>query len=961
MGGRPADGGQTVGSAQGRIGIDTSGVVTAERQVNQSSQVMTQSLNKLNSPLANVAQYFQNAKKSADEFGKSNLGQIQQGIQGLASSLAPLSAIGGVITAGGLAAARSVQSINTRFSVFLGSTKAAQAELTKIRQMADETGQPFLELADSAAQLLSLSKAQNVEVGKLVTLSQQLKAVDPTARALDVSIATREFLSGNARSLVARFEGLDKKTLEDILESSTTAADRLDKLQGYLNKLGFSTEILKKFGKEGAFAFDTLRSEVTEALGTAFMPLLQNFVLPGAKALSGFVRGLRETNPELLQFGSIAAVAAAGAAPLLLVASQLITAFKNIKTLGGLGGLGNLAKGGLAVGGGLLLGSVAAKGLANAGVTTGDLGRVAKGEDPLAIVGERLKQGLVVFVDLVLNGAKPIVQGFAFVGSLVNQAGKALEKPLNDLKNLFEQAISKITNAFGTILVQIANLFSGLFDTSDLRKAGQDQIQKATDQISQSLAEAGSGLADPLSIAAQAAVDAGNAFDQTHKDIVTSLSQGLGLVPVEQAAEEASTSLDKVTEAANPLAEAFKANQEKLQEAANQIIEARKKFNDENKKQNEERGISAAREEFDFNLQRARANRDFNQQMAQQDADFYRSRERSIADFNKTIQSEVLAEQQQEAKQRAEFAEQLVRDAEDHGRRLAEIEKNTHDSVRKAASQLDAIGAQDALDSGQQQLDSENSQYALAQKRRQEDFDKQLAEQAQNAQKSRDQQVLQFQQQLADSQAQHDDQRQRDLAAYALRQQDEDIDRAMRLSRQQEDYARQDAARKQALRNQETDIINALAKETGIRRQWVASFVSSLVSAGNHVKDFAAFVNQTVANLPHAETAPKPGQIAPTQFASGGQPPYVKINERGLESAVFSDGMFALLTRPATIIPAQQTAALLGGRGGGGVNIQNFNPQLVFGDIGKYQPQQIEEIAINAMSKAFAKLKEKTG
>lgn len=128
--------------------------------------------------------------------------------------------------------------------------RLTQAAVDEFRARSDETSQSFLELPDSAARLLSLSKAQNVEVEKLIALSQQLKAVDPTTRSLDVSTAVREFLSGDARSLGTCFDALNKQTIEDILKSSTTAADRLDKLQGYLNELGFSIDILKQFARQ---------------------------------------------------------------------------------------------------------------------------------------------------------------------------------------------------------------------------------------------------------------------------------------------------------------------------------------------------------------------------------------------------------------------------------------------------------------------------------------------------------------------------------------------------------------------------------------------------------------------------------------------------------------------------------------------------------------------------------------
>ena len=88
---------------------------------------------------------------------------------------------------------------------------------------AEQTGQPFVDLAESATGFLNTVRGTNAEMDTMISLATRLRIVDPTARSRDVAIALREFASGEARSLAARFE-LPRTVVSGILDRKRVLA-----------------------------------------------------------------------------------------------------------------------------------------------------------------------------------------------------------------------------------------------------------------------------------------------------------------------------------------------------------------------------------------------------------------------------------------------------------------------------------------------------------------------------------------------------------------------------------------------------------------------------------------------------------------------------------------------------------------------------------------------------------------
>lgn len=241
-----------------------------------------------------------------------------------------ISLYAGGFAAAGLAAAQHVNQINTQYRVLLGSQEKATRQLAQIRDLARRANQPYLELAQSAAGFLNTIQGTNAQLDTMLSISQRLRVVDPTARAFDVAIAMREFASGEARSLASRFE-IPRNVVRDILAEANGDVQRsLELLSDYLDSIGVTQEALEEMGAAGVNAFSVLRSEVTEALSMAFTPILQDIVIPAVQAFGDWLRQLRETNPELLRMVGVGASLVAALGPVLVILGQIANAIGTI-------------------------------------------------------------------------------------------------------------------------------------------------------------------------------------------------------------------------------------------------------------------------------------------------------------------------------------------------------------------------------------------------------------------------------------------------------------------------------------------------------------------------------------------------------------------------------------------------------------------------------------------------------
>jgi hypothetical protein len=916
--------GQSSGVATGRVTIDTSGftrareiVVSASRAMAQAPQAIVNSTrivaSAVSSSLSSVANSFRQAEAAAKAFAASDLGTIQRGVSGLSQSFAGVSIAAAAFNTVGITQAQRLQRINGLFVVLSQSEQLAQQRLEQLRQTAERTGQPFLDLAESALAILPAVGRANVDLEQTVSIIQRLAVLDPAQGVEGAAFAVRELLGGTATSLVARFE-LSRNQINALLaEAGDDPAAIIAGLDALVNNLGLTQEAFDTLSRSGANAFNRLRGAVDEAFATAFTPVLNETIIPLVEEFTRFIQRLNETNPELLQVAATASIVVAALAPLGFALSQIIGAFGALRAAAAFVGTGRIGVG-LAAFGGVQLGLAGAQALADSGVRSGDLGRVADGEDPGAILSERLNQIIVIVVDALIEIARQITIGGAFVFNAFENVGASLTVGVS----IIQIGFGKIEEAFGGVLIGIADALGGLFDTTALRQAGGELTnlgQQRQLEAAQAALDASAQIATGFE---QKVSDINDAFEEARRTILGGL---VNFLFPEQRAEEvdqerAAQGIDLQN---NALIQALGGLVSSLEQIQPELASIQREFAAESRRIAASRGLQDQRESLDFDRTRGREVFDFRRQQARADQDqLAREREQiaRIAD----IQGEANREQIQ---QLLDFNRESQRLAEDHERRLIDIQRSTDIAIEDAIAEGNGTAAQRAVRDGEERLNAETEQYSIQRQRREEDFQLQLD--SLRAQTSARQQAAI--QELELSRQQYAAQRTLQEEEFQLRLAREDEDRAIRLARQAEDRAIEDAARAERLQAQQAEIVaqaNLLQQGLEVSRSFWQGTVDLASQAAQSI--FNAFNQQQALTARSAGAAA--GRAVSNAvnsiggllgFAGGGEPPVgqpVRVGEFGPETAVF--------TSPVRIYPNGAQPAS-GGVAGTGISIGNID------------------------------------
>lgn len=421
-----AGSGQSLGGARGTISIDTS-------RLDRDKQVIVRTAKEMGSAFTDLG-------RSAQQLG-ARLTQSFQGVQGLF----------GTITAGGIAAAMQVKVLGVAFNTLSASQADANAQMERLRAMATRLNQPFLDVADSARGFLTITRSTNADLETMVSLAQRLKVVDPTARTYDTSVALREFVSGNIRSLVARFEGLQPARLRSILaEADGDVQAALEGLSAYLNEIGASEDALISMGQTGVNAFGIMRSEVTETMATAFTPLLNQVILPLVTGFGNLARAIREANPALLQF--------AGTMVGLIGASGAVRSLGGIAGMLGIGGMSRLAP---------LVGRASA---AVAGVAVAQ--QVGQAITPQGSTANQSFQGNLG--DVISRAITVLAVGFVKAAESIAKIVALVAIKLEELGTKFQEAIGNLVEGIGNLIVNLAGALAHIpgMDTSGMMQGG---------------------------------------------------------------------------------------------------------------------------------------------------------------------------------------------------------------------------------------------------------------------------------------------------------------------------------------------------------------------------------------------------------------------------------------------------------------------------------------------------------
>lgn len=382
--------------------------------------------------------------------------------------------------------------------------------------------------------------------------------------------------------------------------------------------------------------------------------------------------------------------------------------------------------------------------------------------------------------------------------------------------------------------------------------------------------------------------------------------------------------------------------------------EAMNAFADETERVADERRIAATREGQDFTIKRGRDQAEFTRRQAESDAAYYKDRGKRVAAFNREFADSDNEAQKARAKAIQEANAAQIQAAEDFARTV----RGFTEQINDAGANLDAVGVRNA----QRGLKDATDQYNAEKRKRDADAQSRIKEIADNAKEQKDARAAAFAEELADADAQHAAERQKEQEEFARRLQIEDQDRALRLQRQQEDYNRQDAQRKSSfdrqVQNLRTQLLEPEEREKigsyGRQRAALNDFLNGAVNDVNAAKarvttsstsaSQANRTSDTVSNANRVATvsASQSNRTSATTstrkligFAHGGRPPIgvpVMINEGRPEPVIFGS-------------PAQ-----VGGNrgfGAGGINV---------GDIylnGGLAPEQYKAMVKQGIAEAF--------
>jgi len=608
---------------------------------------------------------------------------------------------------------------------------------------------------------LATINSTNLSMRDLVVTSQRLRLLNQAEGAEGASFALREMLSGDITSIVERFN-ISRSVVNSIKASAGgDQAEILRLLNEYLDSIGVTEDALRQMGDSGANAFSRLRSSVTEAASTAFTPFLENAVLPAAEGLARFIDNLREGNPLLLQSAGVFAVMTAGVAPLLMVLNQAIDAYRTLKMVSMTAAgstLTSLGVGAGALAGGAIGGVWIAQQLADRGIGDQRL-RSDSGEDPMAVIGDRIKQLIMIWAEAVTQLARGLVAA----------------------KMMFDNAFGILASVFreGGMIIQMAflQLQRGL-----LNLLGQDTTA-ISDQIKVLNAQIGLERNDIRPQSVGLSEDQNTALDTAFQNVRQDFLNGVMNFlwpPIREAAEEGA---DAIGQGGNTLGDALlnAAKSPKWQDILDAIEENAQKI----KQANDERLIGVGREAEDFSRGRMRALADEQKQNERlQRQQFDRERQQIAA-----IEALKTDSAKEEAQLLTKDLKDREREFEEHNRRLLDIQRQGHFAILDAIADGDGVAAVRAVRNAQEQTRKENEDYALKQKQR--DLD--LQEQRKSLGDQRDERVRDAVQQLNDMRVQFAEQRAEREADFWQRLSREDEDRSIRLQREQEDFDRRRA------------------------------------------------------------------------------------------------------------------------------------------------------------------------
>jgi hypothetical protein len=230
--------------------------------------------------------------------------QAQQGVSGLSGALGGLSSVAGGlglvfgvrqlvdfgIDAGG--AALALQRTQNATRQIAGDTKTYSEILAAARQQQVLFGGSLQENLTGLSGFAVQARTTGANLSDLIRTAQRLATLDPEQGVTGAAVALREGLSGDPISLARRFE-IPRAAIAKLRDESTTAAEKLNVINDYLDKAGISangaadavTKTEQSYHRLGAAA-DDAKIRIGALLAQRFEP-----VATGATRVADAVAG----------------------------------------------------------------------------------------------------------------------------------------------------------------------------------------------------------------------------------------------------------------------------------------------------------------------------------------------------------------------------------------------------------------------------------------------------------------------------------------------------------------------------------------------------------------------------------------------------------------------------------------------------------------------------------------------
>ena len=720
-------GGQSLGTAQGSIIIDTRDLQTIAAPCPQIGGIDARTLGQID--LA--------AKKNEASFIR-----LSKTIGGLRTELAGIGILGGVISAVGIKTAASFEEAAVMLRGMTGGIEQANKLVADLRKQAAAAGLPFADMLQVARRLLPTFEGNTKELERWYDIVKRVAVLNQQEGVSGAAFSINEAITSGGRDLVSLVERFNISRAQIRAELANNGNDFFAALDKVLNRMGITTQTAEDMAKTFNASFRVAKDAALQLLAEGFTPLIQ-MMTPLLQQSAEWLATLRQTNPQVALLGAGLATVAVVGAPTLLLFNQLVEAGQKLQALGILGALGRAGLGGLAVGAGVGLGIGA----------TNAIGR-ATGNEQMAGAG---------LSDLFLTIRKLISN----MGFVISEITLMIRTGLVRALQAFISTIASFNNALGGMLNRIgaslpARLGGDLFSSAGaslqgMAAMGEDANAQLDAFVKRFTKENRAGLRSFIEMmvpgtftsagpgrANTANTDYAGGFDAAQKKAIEAWAKGIQ--EIERQAAQAR--LDATRQYEQQRTQAIAQHELQIARDAEDFARNRARAIAAHERQIADIREDAARREAewqrDFNERTAKIREDSGERIAKIEKDFAKDRERAQRDHRDRLMDAaarldavaVVNEQKQFAKQQKDadeaHTERLTTERENLAERLAEEEKS-HKKRLDTAREADTRRLADMQEAFALQQAQEDEDREIRLQRQADDFERQqeLAAQAQ--------------------------------------------------------------------------------------------------------------------------------------------------------------------------------------------------------------------------------------